>query len=57
MTAIKPYLSFFRVRFLAGMQYRTAALAGVATQFAWGAMNLLAYRAFHALDPRRRCGL
>lgn len=51
MTAIKPYLSFFRVRFLAGMQYRTAALAGVATQFAWGTMNLLAYRAFYAADP------
>ena len=46
-----PYLSFFRIRFLCGMQYRTAALAGIATQFAWGAMNLLAYRAFYAADP------
>lgn len=51
MTTIKPYLSFFRVRFLAGMQYRVAAVAGIATQFAWGTMNLLAYRAFYASDP------
>lgn len=50
MTALRPYLSFFRVRFLCGMQYRTAAVAGIATQFAWGGMNLLAYRAFYAAD-------
>ena len=37
---MKAYLSFFRIRFLAGLQYRTAAWAGIATQFAWGGMNL-----------------
>ena len=48
---LRPYFSFFRIRFIAGMQYRVAALAGVATQFVWGAMELLAYRAFYAADP------
>lgn len=44
---MKAYLSFFRIRFLAGLQYRTAAWAGIATQFAWGGMNLLMYAAFY----------
>lgn len=47
----RPYLSFFRLRFLGGMQYRVAALAGILTQFAWGAMNLLLYTAFYEADP------
>lgn len=44
---MKQYVSFFRIRFLAGLQYRSAAWAGVATQFAWGAMTILMYRAFY----------
>lgn len=44
---MKQYLSFFRIRFLAGLQYRAAALAGIATQFAWGGMTILMYRAFY----------
>ena len=44
---MKQYLSFFRIRFLSGLQYRAAAWAGIATQFAWGGMNLLMYRAFY----------
>lgn len=44
---MKKYFSFFRIRFLAGLQYRAAAWAGVATQFAWGFMLLLMYRAFY----------
>ena len=43
---MKKYLSFFRIRFIAGLQYRAAAWAGISTQFAWGAMTLLMYRAF-----------
>jgi ABC-2 type transport system permease protein len=35
------------MRFIAGMQYRAAAWAGVATQFFWGAMQLLIYAAFY----------
>ena len=48
---LRPCLSFFRIRFLRGQQYRVAALAGVATQFFWGFMRLLAYRAFYHSDP------
>lgn len=48
---LRPYISFFRLRFLGGMQYRVAAFAGILTQFAWGAMNLLLYTAFYEADP------
>jgi ABC-2 type transport system permease protein len=44
---LKPYLGIFRMRFIAGMQYRAAAWAGVATQFFWGGMELLIYAAFY----------
>ena len=44
---MKKYLSFFRIRFSAGLQYRAAALAGIATQFAFGGMFILIYAAFY----------
>lgn len=44
---MKQYVSFFRIRFLAGLQYRAAAWAGISTQFAWGAMTILMFRAFY----------
>lgn len=44
---MKKYFSFFRIRFLAGLQYRAAAWAGIVTQFAWGGMSLLMYHAFY----------
>jgi ABC-2 type transport system permease protein len=44
---MKAYLSLFRIRFINGLQYRAAAYAGVATQFAWGFMNILMYAAFY----------
>ncbi|HBI73661.1 MAG TPA: ABC transporter permease [Lachnospiraceae bacterium] len=47
---MKKYISFFRMRFIAGLQYRAAALAGIVTQFAWGAMLILMYQAFYAAD-------
>lgn len=48
---MKKYWSFFRIRFLCGLQYRAAALAGIATQFAWGGMNVLLFWAFYNSDP------
>ena len=45
---MKAYLSFFRMRLVNGLQYRTAALAGVITQFFWGFMEIQLYRAFYA---------
>lgn len=48
---LQKYLSFFRMRFLAGLQYRAAALAGIVTQFVWGIMELLLFRAFYQVNP------
>lgn len=45
---MKKYLSFFRMRFIHGLQYRTAAFSGIITQFAWGFMEILLFRAFYA---------
>ena len=47
----KKYFSFFRLRFVTGLQYRTAALAGIATQFAWGFMEIKLFHAFKVSDP------
>ncbi len=44
---MKKYLSFFRIRFIAGLQYRAAAWAGMVTQVAWGSMTLLMFWAFY----------
>lgn len=47
---MKKYLSFFQLRFTMGLQYRTAAFAGIITQFAWGGMQIMMYRAFYHTD-------
>lgn len=48
---MKKYFSFFRLRFIMSLQYRTAALAGLVTQFVWGGMLILAFAAFYRSDP------
>jgi ABC-2 type transport system permease protein len=48
---MKKYCALFRIRFINGLQYRAAALAGLATQFAWGFMEILAFSAFYRADP------
>lgn len=48
---MRQYLAFFRMRLLAGLQYRAAALAGMSTQLVWGTMEILLYRAFWLSDP------
>jgi len=48
---MKQYRSLFRIRFIEGLQYRAAALAGLSTQFAWGFMELLAFSAFYRANP------
>ena len=50
---MKKYWSFFKMQLMAGLQYRAAALAGVSTQFVWGAMEILLYRAFWLERPER----
>ncbi len=48
---MRKYLAFFRLRFNMGLQYRAAALGGLVCQFFWGAMAILAFKAFHDTDP------
>lgn len=49
--AFRPYLAAFRARFLLMLQYRTAALAGFATQCWWGAIQIMVFAAFYAARP------
>lgn len=42
------YFSVLKLRLLNGLQYRAAALAGVATQFFWGFMYIMIFEAFYA---------
>nr|MDD6335109.1 ABC transporter permease [bacterium] len=48
---MKKYFCFFRIRFINGLQYRAAALAGVCTQFFWGALTILMFSAFYKSAP------
>lgn len=50
MRRLQKYRSIFRIRFSAGIQYRAAALAGIATQYAWGFLNIMLYIAFYRAD-------
>ena len=47
----KPYKALFRIRFTNSLQYRAAAIAGLTTQFAWGFMYILGFRAFYQSNP------
>ena len=47
---MRKYLSFFRLRFVMGLQYRTAAIAGIVTQFFWGFMEIMMFAAFYRAD-------
>lgn len=48
---MRKYLAFFKIRLLAGLQYRVAALAGIATQVVWGLLEVMLYRAFYKTNP------
>lgn len=45
---MKTYYSVLRLRLYNGMQYRVAALAGVATQFFWGLIFIMVFEAFYS---------
>ena len=51
MRTLRNYSSLFRIRFINTLQYRIAAVAGLATQFAWGAMLILGFAAFYRTNP------
>jgi ABC-2 type transport system permease protein len=44
----RPYAAIMRMRFLAMMQYRAAAVAGFATQCWWGAIKIMIFTAFYS---------
>lgn len=50
---MRPYISSLRVRFLSGLQYRAAALGGLATQFFWGIMAIFIYEAFYSVGQQQ----
>ncbi|MGO4545698.1 ABC transporter permease [Paenibacillus sp. 2TAB23] len=45
---MRAYVSVFKLRLTNGLQYRTAALAGVATQFFWGFIIIMVFEAFYS---------
>lgn len=50
---MRAYLCFFKIRFINGLQYRTAAYASIATQFAWGFMYIMLYQALYKSNPSK----
>ena len=48
---MRAYATFFRIRFTCGLQYRSAAYAGMITQFFWGLMEVLLFHAFYQSGP------
>ncbi|MCM3768058.1 ABC transporter permease [Neobacillus niacini] len=44
---MRVYHSVLKLRLLMGMQYRAAAIAGVATQFFWGFIIIMVFQAFY----------
>src|SRR5579863_1534221 len=45
---IRPYTAILRLRFIAMLQYRVAAVAGFATQCWWRAIKIMIFVAFYA---------
>lgn len=47
---MKSYISYFKLKFLTGLQYKAAALAGISTQIFFGIMYICVYVAFYESD-------
>ncbi len=47
-TCLRPYRAIFAARFLMMLQYRSAALAGIATQFWFGSIMVMSLAAFYS---------
>lgn len=43
---LKVYKSYFKIKFLNELQYKTAAIAGILTQIVWAGMYIMLYTAF-----------
>lgn len=44
---MKAYITYFKLKFTMGLQYRAAALAGISTQFFFGFVYIMVYYAFY----------
>ena len=44
---MKAYFTYFKLKFISGLQYRAAAWAGIATQFFFGFVYIMVYIAFY----------
>ncbi len=44
---MKAYYTYFKLKFISGLQYRAAAWAGIATQFFFGFVYVMVYIAFY----------
>ena len=44
---MKAYITYFKLKFISGLQYRQAAYAGIATQFFFGIVYIMVYIAFY----------
>lgn len=49
--ALRPYRAAFAARFSSLLEYRSAALAGVATQLWWGGIKVMVLAAFYPPEP------
>lgn len=47
MKNLKSYLIYFKLRLISNLQYRSAALAGMSTQFFFGFIHIMLYIAFY----------
>lgn len=54
---MKQYISFFKLKFTVGLQYRAAAIAGISTQLFFGFVNLLVYMAFYSSGSSTDVGI
>lgn len=45
---MRGYISYFKAELKAGLQYKTAALSGLSTQFVWGIIYALVYTSFYS---------
>lgn len=50
---MKPYLSFFRINVVKGLQYKVSALAGIFTQLFFGFVFIMIFEAFYANNPNQ----
>ncbi len=44
---MRAYITYFKLKFISSLQYRTAAWAGIATQFFFGFVYIMVYVAFY----------